>query len=306
MCSGSHWARSTSIAGEICAGPGGTAVPTPRRVVVIDPEGNVALHPSERDAGERPPPQLARDLPSEPRAATDLFLGVDAAGTAIVGRMVSDADAPVGLAWGSLRTIGMRLDDEQRAIVVELVALAAWHRTHTHCPRCGSPTEPAGLGWWRTCPQDGTEHYPRTDPAIIALLLDDEDNALLGRQARWPTGAFSTLAGFVEAGESAEAAVTREIHEEVGLTPVTTHYLGSQPWPFPASLMLGFHARVPGVRPEPLADGYEIVEARWVSRSQLAVLADAREVRLPGRLSIAHHLIGRWYGAPMPDAWCRW
>ena len=130
----------------------------------------------------------------------------------------------------------------------------------------------SGLGWWRTCPVDGTDHYPRTDPAVIMLLRDDEDNALLGRQGPLAGGAFSTLAGFVEPGESAEAAVGREVHEEVGLTVGSTSYLGSQPWPFPASLMLGFHARVAGVRPAPRADGEEIAEARWIARDELAGL----------------------------------
>jgi NAD+ diphosphatase len=162
------------------------------------------------------------------------------------------------------------------------------------------------LGWWRTCPADGSEHYPRTDPAVIALLVDDEGNALLGRQTRWPEGAFSTLAGFVEPGESAESAVVREISEEVGLRPTAATYIGSQPWPFPASLMLGYHATVAGVRPEPHPDGVEIAEARWISRDELPALCESREVRLPGRLSIAHHLVRLWYGQPLPDEWCRW
>ena len=217
-----------------------------------------------------------------------------------------DPAVPADVQWAGLRDVGLRLPEDERGILAEFLALANWHRTHTRCPRCGTPTDVAGLGWWRTCPADGSEHYPRTDPAVIALLLDDEGNALLGRQTRWPEGAFSTLAGFVEPGESAESAVIREVAEEVGLVPTGATYIGSQPWPFPASLMLGYHATVAGVRPEPTPDGVEIAEARWISRDELPALCESREVRLPGRLSIAHHLVRLWYGEPLPDEWCRW
>jgi len=222
--------------------------------------------------------------------------------------VVSRADpiVPGEVKWASLREVSLRLPEDERGILAGFLALANWHRTHQRCPRCGTPTVVAGLGWWRTCPDDGTEHYPRTDPAVIAVLVDDEDNALLGRQARWPEGAFSTLAGFVEPGESAESAVLREISEEVALHVTSTTYIASQPWPFPGSLMLGYHATVAGVRPEPRPDGVEIAEARWISRAELPAVCRSREVRLPGRLSIAHHLIGLWYGSPLPDEWCRW
>jgi NAD+ diphosphatase len=282
---------------------GWSAVPSDRVVVLIDPGGEVAVtRNADRSA------RLVT-VPSGPDpVADDILLGFDVAGRVWCGRMV-DRDEPVvpaDVAWAGLRDVGLRLPEDERGILAELLALANWHRTHTRCPRCGAPTEVAGLGWWRTCPQDGSEHYPRTDPAVIALVIDDDGNALLGRQTRWPQGAFSALAGFVEPGESAESAVVREIAEEVGLRPTGASYIGSQPWPFPASLMLGYHARVAGVRPEPTPDGDEIAEARWISRDELRALADSREVRLPGRLSIAHHLVSRWYGHPLPDEWCRW
>ncbi len=217
-----------------------------------------------------------------------------------------DPIVPADVEWAGLRDVALRLPAEERSIFAEFLALANWHATHVRCPRCGAATVVAGLGWWRTCPQDGSEHYPRTDPAVIALLIDDEDNALLGRQTRWPEGAFSTLAGFVEPGESAESAVAREIAEEVGLHVTGARYVGSQPWPFPASLMLGYHATISGVRPEPQPDGVEIAEARWISREELPALCETREVRLPGGLSIAHHLIRLWYGHDLPPEWCRW
>jgi NAD+ diphosphatase len=299
---------------------GWAAVPGRRRIVLLDETGEAAVRfAAERsatlvtldvDAGGQPTPAVARtqaggrtDAPNE-----DVFLGLASDGVALCGRVVGRGDplVPAGAQWASLRSVGLALPDEERAVLAEFLALANWHRTHHRCPRCGGPTRMAGLGWWRTCPQDSSEHYPRTDPAVIAVLVDSEGNALLGRQVRWPVGAYSTLAGFVEPGESAEAAVVREITEEVGLRPDTVTYVASQPWPFPASLMLGFRATIDAVRPEPRVDGTEIVEARWISRSDLPALCEAREVRLPGRLSIAHHLVRGWFGADLPDAWCRW
>ncbi len=288
--------------GELRAG-GWSVLDLPRRVALLDAQGEAAVR-READGSWA----LEVVEPTGAPEPDDLLLGVDPAGWAWCGRVVSREDplVPEGAEWRGLRQVGLRLPATERGLLAELLALANWHATHTHCPRCGTPTEAAGLGWWRTCPADGSEHYPRTDPAIIALLLDDDDNALLGRQVRWPVGAFSTLAGFVEPGESAEAAVVREISEESGLRPHVAHYIGSQPWPFPASLMLGYHARVGGVRPEPTVDGVEIAEVRWLSRAELGPACESREVRLPGRLSIAHHLIRLWYGHDLPEEWCRW
>jgi len=307
---------------------GWSAVPAERVLVLIDPTGDAAVvrdpdrsvrlltvpapHvpavPADPAPGPEPPGATPGPGPTPGATAGDILLGADTAGLIWCGRIVDrdDPAVPANTEWANLRTVALRMSEDHRGIFAELVALANWHRTHTRCPQCGTPTEVAGLGWWRTCPADGSEHYPRTDPAVIALLVDDEDNALLGRQTRWPEGAFSTLAGFVEPGESAESAVLREISEEVGLHPATARYLGSQPWPFPASLMLGFHATIPGIRPEPTPDGDEIAEARWISRAELPALCESREVRLPGRLSIAYHLVRTWYGQELPDEWCRW
>lgn len=305
---------------------GWSAVPEPRIWLLLDAEGSAAVRytsdgvvqlagvaeggPAASAAPSSIPPTPALDeqgQPNEPDALA-VLLGADPSGQIWCGRVVERHDqvVPADVAWVGLRDIALRLPDEQRSVLAEFLALANWHRTHLHCPRCGVGTVVAGLGWWRTCPADGSEHYPRTDPAVIALLLDDEDNALLGRQTRWPEGAFSTLAGFVEPGESAEAAVAREIGEEVRLPVTSARYVASQPWPFPASLMLGFHATVTGIRPVPQPDGVEIAEARWVDRGELAQLCQAHTVRLPGRLSIAYHLIQLWYGQPLPREWCRW
>ena len=299
----------TVPAPHVPAVPAGSAAAIPAEP---DPWDAAQLDPADANPGLDPEPEPEPDPapglePAEPTAG-DILLGADTAGLIWCGRIVDrdDPAVPANTEWANLRTVALRMSEDHRGIFAELVALANWHRTHTRCPQCGTPTEVAGLGWWRTCPADGSEHYPRTDPAVIALLVDDEDNALLGRQTRWPEGAFSTLAGFVEPGESAESAVLREISEEVGLHPATARYLGSQPWPFPASLMLGFHATIPGIRPEPTPDGDEIAEARWISRAELPALCESREVRLPGRLSIAYHLVRTWYGQELPDKWCRW
>ena len=283
---------------------GWSQVGEPRRLVLLNSNGEVAV----RRGLDRI--SLLATVPAEPlRDPTgDLFLGIDEAGEAVCGRIVPGDPAPPtpDAEWKGLRSVAMRLSSQERGIAVELIALANWHAMHVRCPRCGAPTEVAGLGWWRTCPQDGSEHYPRTDPAVIVLLVDADGNALLGRQAIWPEGAFSTFAGFVEPGESAEGAVLRELGEEVALRPRAITYAGSQPWPFPGSLMLGFQARIDGVRPTPTVDGSEIVEARWISRAELPGLAEAGEVRLPGRISIAHHLVSSWFGGEIPSAWCRW
>jgi len=307
----------------------------PRRTVLLDGAADAAvvratsgahlhvvLAPPDATRSVRPtlaPPDPTRSVPPPPTPpdssveadlpadALELFLGVDPHGVAVVARVATRPDAlPADVTWEGLRRVGLALPDDDREALAEAVALANWHATHPRCPRCGSPTHAEGLGWWRTCPRDGSTHFPRTDPAVIALLVDAGGNALLGRQARWPRGAFSTLAGFVEPGESAEAAVVREIREEVGLTPLSSTYVASQPWPFPASLMLGYHASIAGHRPEPTVDGEEIAEAQWVSRAELADLCEAGVVRLPGRLSIAHHLVTLWFGQPLPDSWCRW
>ena len=151
--------------------------------------------------------------------------------------------------------------------MVHAVALENWQRLHRFCSRCGERTVIAAAGHIRRCPACGAEHYPRTDPAVIMLVTDDQDRVLLGRQVHWPEGRFSTLAGFVEPGESIEQSVRREVFEEAGVTVGEVEYVASQPWPFPSSLMLGFMARA--TSSEITVDGEEIQEARWFSREEL-------------------------------------
>jgi NAD+ diphosphatase len=157
-------------------------------------------------------------------------------------------------------------------------------------------------GHMRRCPADGSEHFPKIDPAMIVLVTDAEDRCLLARNAQWPERRVSILAGFVEGGESAEQAVVREVAEETGLSVAEVRYLGSQPWPMPQSLMLGFRARAaPGQ--QITVDSREIAEARWFTRTGLRDAIDSGEIRLPPPVSIAHRIIESWYGAALPGSW---
>ncbi|MFP3713080.1 NAD(+) diphosphatase [Puerhibacterium sp. TATVAM-FAB25] len=211
---------------------------------------------------------------------------------------------PAPSAWLGLRRLEA-LDALEQGLATEAVALANWHAVHAFCPRCGAATEPALTGWVRRCPVEDRELYPRTDPAVIMAVVDDADRILLGHAAHWPEGRFSTLAGFVEPGESLEQAVRREVAEEARLVvadgPGDVVYRGSQSWPFPASLMLGFHARVAGTGLPPRVDEVELTDARWFTRDDLLGAVEAGEVLLPGRLSIARALIEEWYRGRLPD-----
>lgn len=238
------------------------------------------------------------------------FLGLDGEGIAYFAAHVDDhQDAQVdpNCSWAQLRQIGGSLSARDAGMMVTAVAIDNWMRTHRRCPRCGEITRMHHAGWSRICTSDGTEHFPRTDPAIIVLVTDDQDRALLGRQASWAPGWFSTLAGFVEGGESAEAALRREVQEEsgviVGTDPGDITFLGSQPWPFPCSLMLGFHAKA--ADPTIAVDGTEIAEARWFTREELEAECIAGRVQLPSAISISRKLIERWFGSELPGEWSR-
>jgi NAD+ diphosphatase len=202
----------------------------------------------------------------------------------------------VGDRWVDLREIGAALNDRDAGLLTTAVALARWHDRHPRCPIDGTPTALVNGGWVRRCLTDGSEHFPRTDPAVIMLVHDGGDRCVLGRQAVWPEGRFSILAGFVEPGESAEQTVVREVAEEVGVVVSNLRYVSSQAWPYPGSLMLGFTAE--GDPAAPLRpDTEEIADARWFTRSEiLAALAGepALDFGLPMPSSIAHFLISGW------------
>jgi NAD+ diphosphatase len=208
-----------------------------------------------------------------------------------------------------IRSAAGRLGPEDLGLFMHAVALTTWHENHPRCPLCGAPTVITSAGYARRCPADGSEHHPRTDPAIITLVVDgaptDSERCLLGRQSSWPPGRFSTLAGFVEPGETVEQAVAREVAEEVGVEVASVSYAGSQPWPFPASLMLAYYAvAAPGDADRgPVAvDGEEIAEARWFDRDQFRQASEQGEVLVPPRLSVARRLIEGWLGDPVSGA----
>ncbi|TDE97506.1 NAD(+) diphosphatase [Occultella glacieicola] len=202
--------------------------------------------------------------------------------------------------YAVLRDIGWQLGDRDAGLAVGALALANWHRTHTHCPRCGTPTEVIDGGWVRRCPADESLHYPRTDAAVIMAISDEAGRILLGHAPQWPEGQFSVPAGFVEPGESLEAAVRREVFEETNVVVGEVTYRASQPWPFPASLMVGFAGRATGTDVRP--DGEEITEARFYSADELREAWTTGAIRLPRPTSIARSLIEEWYGEPLPEA----
>jgi len=214
----------------------------------------------------------------------------------------SDGDPPVqpppGSRWATLRDAGAVLDDSGAGLLTAAVAVAQWHAVHPRCARCGHPTDVVQAGWSRACPECGAEHYPRTDPAVIMAVVDADDRILLGRQAAWPGGRYSTLAGFVEPGESLEAAVRREVLEEAGVVVGAVTYLGSQPWPFPSSLMLGFTAVA--VDPSITVDGVELDDARWWSREEFARDLASGVLAMPPSVSIARRLVEHWFGGELP------
>lgn len=235
------------------------------------------------------------------------------AGSPITLLVVGDqtaADLGTDALWGDLRMLGSALSVRDAGLFTEALAIANWHASYSFSPRTGRASIPDAAGWTRRDPDAGTapgaESFPRTDAAIIVGITDDDDRLLLGSNALWDTNRFSLLAGFVEPGESLEAAVIREVFEESGLRVVDPVYLGSQPWPFPASLMLGFRARIaPGSSTVGVADGEEILEVRWFSRDELAAAVLAKQLRLPGATSIARAIIDDWFGGEIPDggAW---
>lgn len=207
-------------------------------------------------------------------------------------------EQPLDGNFGGLRQLATRLDDVSASLAVHAIAVAGWHQRHPRCAQCGSPTEVVEAGAFRRCPTCSTAHFPRTDPAVIMLVTDEEDRCLLGHNRARAPGWFSTLAGFVEPGETPEQAVVREVHEEVGVEVGAVDYAGSQPWPFPSSLMLGYFAAA--TTTAVTVDGVEITEARWFSRDGLSAAVADGDVALPTTLSIAGALLTAWYGAPLP------
>ncbi|GAA4109080.1 NAD(+) diphosphatase [Nocardioides fonticola] len=255
--------------------------------------------------------EIAWVSPQEAPAGVRVFLGEqrDRAWFAVV------ADDPAALigdderAWMPLRGVLPLLAGEGSAeapLVFHAFGIAEWLSATVHCPRCGGRLEARAAGHELVCLDCGRPQFPRTDPAVIMIVTagepgTPEERCLLGRQSVWPAGWFSTLAGFCEPGETLEDAVRREVAEETGVRVGEVEYFGNQPWPLPASLMLGFVGRASSEQID--VDRDEIEEARWFTRAQLREQAEAGEVRLPGGVSISRALIEHWYGGPLPGEW---
>ena len=284
------------------------------RVLLISRSGFAALEAVTADGANpaRPAePELRFVSPAEAAAVEGVRVLLGAAGGAVYLAVLA-SDEIAGPEWRGLRELATELTDLDVGLLTTAVALQAWHQRHRHCPRCGAVTQVSKAGWSRSCPVDSSEHFPRTDPAVIMLVHDGAGRCVLARGPQWPAGRMSVLAGFVEAGESAEAAVAREVREEVGIAVQDVRYVASQPHPFPASLMLGYTARLAG-DPELVIDADEIVEAGWYTRSEVRQTTDwgtepnpGPDVAagpdtelptlrgLPGAMSIARQLINAW------------
>jgi NAD+ diphosphatase len=298
------------------------------RVVRVDPRGRTPVEETD-DGSLRLVDAPARDFgDTVPDGA--VLLGEED-GTTYWGVRVPDPDesndAGSGFSalelWRDLRISGGDLDARSAGLLTTAVALLSWHERSRFCARDGSPMRAIKAGWAQLCEAHDHEEYPRTDPSMICLVHDGADRVLLARQPIWPEGRYSVLAGFVEAGESLEACVARECAEEVGVAVSTITYLGSQPWPFPRSLMIGFSAVADPDAPMKLQQG-EIENARWVTRDELreALAAgdwmtregdggrgahgvggtafeagEGRELILPGGVSIARAMLEAWAAA---------
>ena len=224
----------------------------------------------------------------------------------VVGAEISKAGAPGE--WTPLRGLLPYLADDAVAgapLVFHALGLAEWLFVTRFCPRCGLSLAPTKAGHELAC-ENGHSQFPRTDPAVIMVVTSGEpgsedERCLLGRQAIWPEGRYSTLAGFCEPGETLEDAVRREVAEEVGIVVGDVDYFGNQPWPLPASLMLGFVAHA--VTTDLHVDHDEIEDARWFTRAEMKDLAEVGTLVLPGGVSISRSLVEHWYGGPLPGSW---
>jgi NAD+ diphosphatase len=224
-----------------------------------------------------------------PPPADALFLGRKDERPLFASEIEPSAGRPVGM-----REAVATLPADEAALAAYAASLLSWHRRHRFCANCGAATDSVAGGHERRCPSCEAHHFPRTDPVVIVRVVDEaEDRLLLGRQASWPPTRFSVLAGFVEPGETLEAAVRREIAEESGVEVTSVAYVASQPWPFPSSLMIGFHAAANGGDPRP-GDG-ELAEVRWFTRAEVeAAVAGRSDVVLPPAFAISRRLIDGW------------
>jgi NAD+ diphosphatase len=249
------------------------------QVIVVGPEQQIGLDP-DGTLARVPATALPPDTPLT-------FLGLDATGRAI---FASESDHT----FTPLRELMTELDPAEAALAAYAVGMINWHRVHRHCGRCGHPTEIAQAGHRRRCPNCGLQQFPRTDP-VVTMLVQCKDKSLLSRRHGAPPNRWSALAGFVEPGETPEEAVIREAFEETGVKVHTIEYVTSQPWPFPAALMIGFWAFTdPDAATEPVPEAGELVEARWWDRAELAEAVATERIGLPPPGTIGNYLISTW------------
>jgi len=272
------------------------AAPAARTLAVL---GDGVLVRRGRD-GSMDPWFRFEELAALGRAGHRGFLGVDARGPAFAVAVDSGPTdilaANPDLALFNLRQVAVdgSVSAADLGALAEGKALIAWHATHGFCGRCGTPTRSSASGWRRECPSCGLHHFPRTDPVVI-MLATDRDRCLLGRQPRFPARMYSCLAGFLEPGETIEAAVRREVAEEAGIACGAVTYLGSQPWPFPASLMIG--CLVEASSTAITIDAEELEDARWFARDEVEAMLAGRHpagLACPVPMAIAHHIVRAW------------
>jgi len=246
-----------------------------------------------------PPILLGRDENGELLLAHDISawvppgLAPDQLDTFLDATEQVHPDLPEGSAFAELRRVMSHLGPREAELAATAKAVFGWHVTHRFCARCGNESRMIRAGWQRACNHCGGQHFPRTDPVVI-MLITHGNSVLMGRSPGWPEGMYSLLAGFIEPGETIEAAVRREVWEEAGVRVGHVDYLASQPWPFPASLMFGCHGAA--LSHEITIDPHEIEDARWMTREEiLAAFAGENPDVLPARKgAIAHFLLQNW------------
>jgi NAD+ diphosphatase len=271
-----HLRRDPEAVARAAAEPSARTLALRRGRPLTNGGGTLDWLPRDDPRLEGPEPPILLGLADGPRFALD------------TGDETSEDEG-----FADLRAAAPGLSALDAELAATARALTAWHATHRFCARCGTRTVPSQAGWQRDCPACGAHHFPRTDPVVIMLVTDGEA-VLLGRSPAWPERMFSLLAGYVEPGETVEAAARREVFEEAGLRIGEVGYLASQPWPFPASLMIGVRARALGR--ELTLDPTEIEAAAWLSREEVAAAFAGRHptVRAPREGAVAGFLLRAW------------
>lgn len=268
--------------------------------IVVDSSGFVLLDESAEGTAGAPALRYlgAEEVTGAVEGATASFIGI--AGGRVTLAVEVSREEVLGR-WEHLRAVGWQLQGDEAALALTALALAGWHDTYRFCSRCGAPVSLEDGGWTARCQGCDRLEYPRQDPAIIVLVQDHDGRVLLAHNALWKPGFVSLVAGYVEAGESPDNTVAREVAEETDIAIEPPTYVASQPWPFGRSQMMGYRALTVKPCPAPKADGVEIEWARFFSREELTRALESGEISAPGRASIAYALLASWYGSDLPS-----